>query len=206
MAEEEYGVVPYKDISELKKQLEGMQDKKEISSRELYDAVGKLAATMSDMLEVFGAAADQLKLEDREYDAQNKKHETIIFKLDKLIDQNRTIAEGMVAIVELVKGKFGKEETMFRQKESEDMFKPKPDTRNFARPQPEWQTQEAAPRSQPMNPSPLMSPPSIASQPADLSQMPPMEPTPMPDFDLPEQPFSLDDEPKKKSLFGMFRK
>ena len=107
MAEEDYGVVPYKDISELKKELEGMQDKRDVSPKELYDAVHKLANAMSDMLEVFGAAAEQLKLEEKEYELEAKKHEMIISKLDKLIDQNKTIAEGMVAIVEMVKEKFG---------------------------------------------------------------------------------------------------
>ena len=208
MAEEDYGVVPYKDISELKKQLEEMQDKKEISSRDLYDAVHKLSATMSDMLEVFGAAADQLKLEEKEYDAENKKHEVIIFKLDKLIDQNKTIAEGMVAIVGLVKEKFGKEEPVFSQRESgENMFKPKSEPNAFARPQPEWsQPPESMSRMQAMTPPPLMSQQSIAPQPPDAGQLPPMEPTPMLDLDLPDAPFPGDEEPRKKSLFGMFKK
>ena len=105
MAEEDYDLVPYKDISELKKELEGMKGKKELPTKDIYDAVQKLAQTMTDMLEVFGAAAEQMKIEEREYESEAKKHEVIISKLDKLIDQNKTIAEGMVAIVEMVKEK-----------------------------------------------------------------------------------------------------
>lgn len=37
------------------------------------------------------------------------------------------------------------------------------------------------------------------------SQLPPMEPAPMPDLDLPEEPFPME-EPKKKGLFGVFKK
>ncbi|MBI2659339.1 hypothetical protein HYX05_04555, partial [Candidatus Woesearchaeota archaeon] len=56
----------------------------------------KLTQTITDMLEVFGAATEQMKLDEREYESEAKKHEMIITKLDKLIEQNRTIAEGMV--------------------------------------------------------------------------------------------------------------
>ena len=215
MAEEEYGVVPYRDISELKRQLENIQDRKDVSSKDLYGAVKELAATMGDMLEVFGAAADQLKLEEKEYDAENRKHEMIISKLDKLIDQNKTIAEGMVAIVEMVKEKLGsKEEQMFKQKDDDvQMFKPQPEQKPFARPQPDWkpaqepmQRQQPSMQPMPMIPPPLMPQPSVSTQYPDLDQMPPMEPSPMPDLDFPEEPFPLDEEHKKKSLFGMFKK
>ena len=40
-------------------------------------------------------------------------------------------------------------------------------------------------------------------------QMPPMQPEPspeLPDLDFPEEHFGLEEEPKKKGLFGMFKK
>lgn len=207
MAEEDYGLVPYKDISELKKELEGMQDKKDISTKELYDAVHKLSNAMSDMLEVFGAAAEQLKLEEKGYESEAKKHEMIISKLDKLIDQNKTIAEGMVAIVEMVREKFGsiekEKEPMFKQNEpQEPLFRPKPDNMPFLKPQQEWPKPEPMmPRSQPIAPTPMQSMASDAGM-----QMPPMQPEPMPDLDFPEEPFPLEEESKKKGLFRMFNK
>jgi len=49
-----------------------------------------------------------------------------------------------------------------------------------------------------------MAPPPM--QPPDFGmQMPPMEPAPLPDFDM-EEPFPPEDEPRKKGLFGMFKK
>ena len=198
---EDHEFIPYKDISDLKKELEGMQDKKEISSKDLHEAVRKLTGTMDNLLGVFAAAAEQLKLEDKEYDAESKKHETIISKLDKLIDQNKTIAEGMVAIVELVKEKFPqKEEPMFKPDEAEQVFA-KPEPRPLMR-QPEFKPAQPAPRAMPA--APPVSSPSFASP--DFG-MPPMEPAPMPDMDFPEEPFATDEGPKKKSLFGgMFKK
>lgn len=201
MAEED-DLVPYKDISDLKKELEGMKGRKDISVKELYDAVQKLAQTMTDILEVFGAAAEQMKLEEREYESEARKHEMIISKLDKLIDQNKTIAEGMVAIVEMVKEKI----VAPAKEREESMFKPRPEPRPFMKP-PEWQ-----PRPEPMMPraQPMMAPPQMAHQPMpppDFGmQMPPMQPMPLPDLDFPEESFGLEEEPKKKGLFGLFKK
>ena len=208
MAEEEE-FVPYKDISELKRELEGMKGRKDVPAKDIYDAVQKLAQTMTDMLEVFGAATEQMKLDEREYESESRKHEMIISKLDKLIEQNRTIAEGMVAIVEMVKEKIlaparEKEDLMFRAQKEEPLFRPRPEPKPFMNPQ--WQ-----PRPEPVQRTqPVMAPPMPqqmqAMPPPDFGMMPPMEPAPPPDLDFPEEPFSLDEEPKKKGLFGMFKK
>ena len=103
MAEEDFDLASYKDISELKRELEGIKAKKDVSPKELYDAVQALAKTIAGMLEVFGAAAEQMKLEEREAELSAKKYEAMAYKLDKMIDQNKTIAEGMLAIVDMVK-------------------------------------------------------------------------------------------------------
>ena len=217
MADDDNNFVPYKDISELKKQLEGMQDKKEVSAKELHESVQKLTTAIDDMLDVFGAAAEQLKLEDKSYEAESKKHETIILKLDKLIDQNKTIAEGMVAIVELVKEKFPQKEGISFKSEDADepMFKqaPAPEPKPAIMPQPDWNIKPSMPRPQPQMPRPLppMMPPPMPgqnqSQDMDFgNRLPPMEASPLPDLDLPEEPFPFDEEPKKKKLFSMFKK
>lgn len=229
MAEEDNGFVSYKDISELKKELETIQDRKDVSPKELYEAVHRLANTVSGMLEVFGAAAEQMKLEDKGYEAEAKKHETIISKLDKLIDQNKTIAEGMVAIVELVKERLGsaeKDDSSFPKEDSGQMFRPKSEPKSFSKP--EWKPDTSMRRPQPMGSmapqsfqqmpqpnfqmtqaiAPPMSPTNLAPPSADFGmQLPPMQPAAMPDLDFPDEPFPLDDDTqKKKGLFGMFKR
>ena len=211
MAEEDYDLVPYKDISELKRELEGMKGRKDIPANDIYNAVQKLAQTMTDMLEVFGAATEQMKMDEREYESEVRKHEMIISKLDKLIEQNRTIAEGMVAIVEMVKERIiapAKErEELFKPQKEESLFRPRPEPRPFMRP--EWQ-----PRPEPVQRTqPIMAPPPMTATmpppmpPPDFGmRLPPMEPAPPPDLDFPEEPFQLEEEPKKKGLFGMFKK
>ena len=185
----------YKDISELKSELGVFREKKDVSVKDLHEAVNKLAQVITGMLEVFGAAAEQLKLEEREMESDAKKHELIVAKLDKLIDQNRTIAEGMVAIVEMVKERLiapAKEKGQMFKPPEEPMFKPEPST--FMKP--EWPKPEMPrPQLTPAIQQPVASP--------DFG-MPPLEPTPT-DFDM-EEPLPKDEEAKKKGLFGMFKK
>ena len=212
MAEED--LIQYKDISELKKELDGMKGRKEIPTRDLYDAVQKLTQTVASMLDIFGAATEQMRLEEREFESESRKHEMIISKLDKMIDQNKTIAEGMVSIVEMVKEKIvepaREKQDMFMPRE-EPMFKPA-QARPFMRPQQEWQPRpEPAQRAQPMMAPPQMATPSMTpNMPSDFGmQMPPMQPEPspeLPDLDFPEESLGLEEEPKKKGLFGMFKK
>ncbi|MBS3113641.1 hypothetical protein J4448_00935 [Candidatus Woesearchaeota archaeon] len=198
MADEEE-LVPYKDISELKRELEGMKGKKDVPANDIYDAVQKLAQTMTDMLEVFGAATEQMKLEEGEYESEARKHEMIISKLDKLIEQNRTIAEGMVAIVEMVK------EKIVAPAREELLLKPRPEPKPFMKP--EWQPRpEPVQRTQPMMAPPMAQPMQAMPPPNFGMQLPPMQPAPSPDLDFPEEPFPLEDEPRKKGLFGMFKK
>ena len=195
MAEED--LISYKDISELRKDLDGIREKKDISPRDIHDAMHRLADTMGSMLEVFGAAAEQMKLEEKESESEFKKHEIIVSKLDKLLDQNKTIAEGMVAIVEMFREKFPqreKEESMFKAAAQEPMYNPKNEPNMFT----------------PL-PTPQMPTPQMPGQNFPVSDfgmhLPPLEPSPMPDFDFPEEPFSLNDEQqKKKGMFGMFKK
>ena len=125
MAEEDF--VSYKDISELKREFGGMMENKDISPKDLNYSMHKLAETMNSMMEIFGAAAGQMNLEEKAYELEAKKHEAIISKLDKIIDQNKTIAEGMVAIVDMVKEKhFDREkEPIFKSDTEAQMPKPK---------------------------------------------------------------------------------
>ncbi len=228
MTEEEF--VSYKDISSLKNELEGMKNKKDVSVKELHDIVERLADTMGEMLEVFGAAAEQLKLEDREAAAEAKKHEVIISKLDRILEQNKTIAEGMVSIVEMIKQRIippaktreempAPDEDLFKPPRQQFLFKPKPEPMPFKPamayemyPKPTMPNPppyRSMPRDMPLEPiqppSMNMPPPAPIPPPDFGSQMPPMEPEPPLDLDFPEEP-SLDEEPKKKGLFGMFKR
>ena len=208
MAEE--SEVQYKDISELRKDLNTMKTRREMPATELYQTVQSMAKTMSDMLEIFVAAAEQMKQEEKWDASEAKKHELILSKLDKIANQNKTIAEGMVSLVEMVKGEVPspKEESLFKPEST------KPQENPFMKPQPDWQPRPE--RRQPMpqqmpsfsqQPMPNFAPPNLTPPipPPDFG-MPSLEPSPEPDLDFPEEPLPFEEEPKKKGIFGMFKK
>ena len=246
--EEDYNFMPYKDISQLKKDLDSMRGKKDISTKELYDSIQKLAQTMNDIIDVFGAAAEQMKLEDKEYESDAKKHEIILSKIDKLMDQNKTIAEGMVAIVDAMKKTTQQKEpdSIFRQERQQT--EPNPFMRYNSSQQYNGGQQQmpsmnpmsmgsmnqiSPPINPPasfnpqismgsMNPQPMPSmqpilsqtmgsdftPPPFNSQPSfTQTPQPPMPPqmdSMLSDLDLDKE--LGDEEPKKKGIFGLFKK
>ena len=214
----------YKDLSELKEELEGLKSKKEVSSKDLAESVQKLTVVISEMLEVFGAAAQQMNLEEKEYESNVKKHEAITQKLDKIIDQNRTIAEGLVAIVEMVKEKIieakGMGNEMPRQEPRSFFPRPQASQRQEPRMMPPMQQSAMSQQMAQMSIPPPSSNPipgtMLAGGPRPTQPMPQMPAQGMPDFgDLPPPPTgsSMDfddfkdldmelDEPKKKGFFG----
>jgi hypothetical protein len=179
---------------------------------------------MSDMLDVFGAAAEQMRQEEKDYGADTKKHDLILAKLDRVIEQNKTIAEGMVSVVEMVKEKLvmpAKEEQMFKAPEPKPFrpmeWQPKQEFKPRQMPQPSMAqlSQQAQPSFNPASFTPPLNPPSFAQTPTPPLNppnlpppdfgMPSLQPAPEPDLDFPEEPL-LEEEPKKKGLFGMFKK
>lgn len=260
---ESYEAFEYKDISELKKELEGIRGRKEVSNKELYEAVQKLAQVMGSIVEVFGAAAEQMNLEEKELESSAKRHDTIMAKLDKLISQNKTIAEGVLSVADIVRAKqdaHAKKEddkdsasTFLNQnyeQERQDISRQEHPqlhpqlARSFAQSAESRQgdlNEMKMPKSPAISNIPLgryerseniptgrfewnenisrgqrtMAPPMMPpiTPPSPLTpdfgiQMPPMEPAPPPnlDLDLDEALSSLEQEPKKKGLFGMFKK
>ena len=213
---DEEEIESFKDISDLKRELEGIKLKKDVSTKELYSSVQKLSQTISDMLEIFGAAAEQLKIEEKEYELNAKKHDLMISKLDKLLDQNKTIAEGMVALVDMFKEKFHmkeqerEEQTTAPFEEEGPSFKSLTEQPQFT--QAQWQPKpEPVQRAQPImappiGPGPVTFAPSSFPTPEFEIGMPPMQPSPSPDFDFPEETPNPEEAPKKKGLFGMFKK
>jgi hypothetical protein len=208
----------YKDLSELKAELEGLKAKKDISAKDLAESVQKLTVAISEMLEVFGAAAEQMNLEEKEYESNVKKHEAITQKLDKIIDQNRTIAEGLVAIVEMVKEKVIEAKEMNREapRPEPKPFFPRPQARPEPRPEPRMMPPiaQAPPPIPPPSPNPIPGTMLSGGPKPAMPMQPITAQAGMPDFgDLPPPPsgdlnfddfkdLDLESEPKKKGFFG----
>ena len=116
-----YEIMPYKEIVKLKKELEELQKKSgEAPSRELLKSIDNLTKNMDSMLTLFKSAAEEMKVEEKappqtevDLDPVLEKLDEISSKLDDMsgkveeaLTENKTIAEGVVAVSEAMDEKF----------------------------------------------------------------------------------------------------
>ena len=102
--DDSYEIMPYKEIVELKKQIAELQRKTgDISSKGLLESMAALTNSMNSMLQLFSSAAEEMKLEEKTESELSEQIAPLIDKVDRLEEQNKTIAEGLVAIADMVK-------------------------------------------------------------------------------------------------------
>ncbi len=181
--DDNYEMVPYKDLLELKKDID---DIRRSSSPELLDAVKTLNAHIIELLAIIKEAAKGMS----ETDGAGLKK--ISDKLDAISEQNEKIADGIVALSDAL-------DTSQNQKSSNQWQEP--ELPRFAQPlQPPMQAMQN------FNPMPPMQPSSLPAHSREraLPEMdtfsippPPQMQQGMPQFPL-QQP--------KRGLFGKFRK
>ncbi len=225
-ADDSYEIMPYKEIVELKKQIADLQRRSgDASSKELLQSMAALTKSMDNMLQLFSSAAEEMKIEEKTEGELSQKVTPLIEKVNRLEDQNKTIAEGLVAIASMVKDiRKGR----FREQEEESRPAPPrlPEEPTFEGLSPfeeEQEQPELPPLEPPRRPMP---PPRIPPRPMQPPRMmyPPREAMPPPwQMPQPGAPFGappegpdlgplpplppLEEEPeKKKGLFGLFKK
>jgi len=180
--DESYELAPHGDIIEVKKSLDELKIKiDKSSSTQLLDSMSYLTKSMDTMLKLFRDAAEETNIPE-----DNLVNE----KLDKILEQNRIIADGMVAISGMVK------DFTEKQKKQESILQhsfqpPRPEAGFPPTPEPNLQPSPDLPKG-------LDEPPI----PQQMNQSKPQGPVAMPSM-----PFSSLEEPKKKKgLFGKFGK
>ena len=216
--EDSYEIMPYKEIVELKKQIAALQQKTgDTSSKELLDSMASLTKSMNNMLQLFSSAAEEMKLEEKEESALSQKVDPLIDKVDRLGDQNKTIAEGLVAIADMVK-------ELREEKARRPRIAPKPSLPPSPPPRPQLEpfndfSSFETPELPPLEPPTPMPPPGMPpfqsrppmGVPRGQGPRPPMrQPMPPPEMppdfgELPPLP-PLEDEPKKKGFGGFFKR
>jgi hypothetical protein len=139
---------------------------------------------MDAMLKLFTEAAHELRVEENEKSIRYMRD-----KLDKILEHDTVIAEGMVAISDMLKGMQEKHSLSATRPRS--MSKP----RQPPQPEPHFRQQEPRFRQEPdfFGPPGMGQPPRMAM---------PKGPVAMPSIPFPD----LEEEPKKKGLFGRFKK
>ena len=187
MADDEpYDMLPHREIEELKRQVQELKTRSDKSSSQaIVDSLDQLTRSMDAMLKLFTEASHEVKGDDKE-------HEQIADKLYEIIEQNKTIAEGMIAVSDMVRD--------FVEKQK---YKPVPMPRPMPRP-----------NYQPSGPEPRFEQPRFEPQFNDMPRAPGFEPGfnepgPQGPVAMPSMPFSdfdLGEKPKKKGIFGRLKK
>lgn len=98
--EEEYELMPHKKIEALKKEVEEL--KKGTASPEMQGSIQSLSDSINDLLGLFREASRDLNLEKAAESSVEARVDQIVEKLDQVIDQNGKIAEGIVAVADMV--------------------------------------------------------------------------------------------------------
>lgn len=98
---DEYEIIPHKEILELKKEIEFLKKNplgKSKSSENLLDSINALNNNIDNLITVFKDATKELKDEKPQTnDTQVNK------KIEELFDQNREIAEAIVSLADMIK-------------------------------------------------------------------------------------------------------
>ncbi|MFH1850194.1 MAG: hypothetical protein ABH879_08520 [archaeon] len=100
---DEYELTPHKQLEQLKKEVEELRKNpfgKNSGSHDMLSAVEKLTRSIDQMNGIFKGAVHELKEGSREEKAE--KRDPLSKKLDKLIDQNKKIAEGIISVAKML--------------------------------------------------------------------------------------------------------
>ncbi len=94
MSDDDYEIISRKDIARLKQEIKELKEGKDSGS------ANNVMNKLNQMLELFKDASLSIKTEK----PISMKLDAISEKLDKILDQNQKIAEGLLSVVDLVKG------------------------------------------------------------------------------------------------------
>ncbi len=180
MVDSDYELLPEKDILKIKRELNELKEN-ELSSKFSPEKIEELNNNIKELIEVIRLASDEVKLE--KVDPYIHRLSVIEKKIDKSLYENKEIAQGIVALADLIN-------------------KPAP-------PPVQHPAAPAPPMEAPANPPmPLGSGQNPSPHPPGAPPMPPpLNPPPGPGMPAPIMPMPPAGKPQKKGLFGgMFKK
>ena len=180
-----------KQLSNIKKQVEKLKKSTPVSAssvQRITESVDQLTNSINSLIGMFKEAGEEINFEEKEKDIIEERLIPLEAKIDTLIEQNKKIAQGIVALADMLKEK-----------------EVKPSQIKLPKPLP-----AVKPKIPPLPKKLAPIPPSL---PPKLPAMPPKIPPP-PRFEefpakkelppLPPPPFPVEEKPKKKKKFGLF--
>ena len=104
---DDYEIISQREIRKLREQLKGLEGANPVDSKEVRKSVDMLNERLDSLLDIFNSAVEDMREEDKEAEIIKDKINPIIEKLAQIDEQNRKLAQGMVAVNSLLDEKLG---------------------------------------------------------------------------------------------------
>ena len=118
--DDNYELVPYKEIQDLKQELNRLKDVPIPSTKKLQITMDELAMKIDRMTAIFEEAGHEIQVEEGGLTFQEKM-KPVLEKMNKILEQNSEIAKGIVAVADLVNDLKNRMEEGFTVKKEESM-------------------------------------------------------------------------------------
>ncbi|MDO8642710.1 MAG: hypothetical protein Q7R76_03940 [Candidatus Woesearchaeota archaeon] len=113
--EEDYDIVPHKRLIELEQKVDQIKQNPFASvpsGKELVESMRALNRNLTDLTGLFKTAADDIQTEQHDVTVVQQQMGPVAEKLDMLLEQNKKIARGIIAIADMLKDQGAKLEKL----------------------------------------------------------------------------------------------
>ncbi|MBT3304568.1 hypothetical protein HN592_02570 [Candidatus Woesearchaeota archaeon] len=101
---EDYEIIPLKEVKKLKDEIERLKKEKAGSPAfAISNTLERLASSLEKLFQLFEVAATEIEHDKIEEKSFEEKVQPVIDKMNVLEDQNRDIAEGILALADIIK-------------------------------------------------------------------------------------------------------
>src|SRR3989338_557904 len=173
-AEDDYEIIPEKEVKGLRDELKKAKEFEVLPSKRLHVSINELNSKLDRLISIFDEASRNLKVEEGGLNFQEKMR-PLSEKMSKILEQNSEIAEGIVALADLVKdfredlesqGSISAKKEPIFQSQPQQIFTAQPELQPFT---------PRMPMSRPVGEMPRISPPPFEA-PKPPTSPPPMSP------------------------------
>lgn len=101
---EDYEIIPLKEVKKLKDEIERLKKEKAGSPAfAISNTLERLASSLEKLFQLFEVAATEIEKEKIEEKSFEEKMQPVLDKMQVLDDQNHDIAEGILALADIIK-------------------------------------------------------------------------------------------------------
>jgi hypothetical protein len=110
--EEEYELLPHREIEDLKEELSKLKEFEVAPSKKLQVSLLEVNAKLDKLITIFEDASHEMRVEEGGLSFTDKMR-PLLEKMNKILEQNSEIASGILALADMVKEKSGRMESGF---------------------------------------------------------------------------------------------